>query len=438
MNPGQRIWDKLNSLFPRIFKAVAILFGIRMVVSVLEQSPLRLSILLPDFLFDIPILGALINILLDRLIDNPLDLLWELTLLFGFYVIGSYIAASVIFPTQDFRGRWDGLWHLFAVDILGMSLPVILGKNGSFDVRGTQEKQVQGPGIVIIDPQTALVLEKDNNFARVIGPGLHRLEAGETVHSGVDLRPQAMQRRVTAVTREGIELEADLSVAVELARPEGWQAESGQYGWTADGVFRAIYAEAADADGASSSPRAERSATRWCDAIASLAVDGVRQFIARYTLDQLFAIDNPDLDPRTQIVAELRAFLEAPVERYGARLRQLGIGNIRPPHAVLRQRVENWHADWEKRQVLVDAAAEARRQQEAAAARALGQAELLQSLARSLGSIDRETAPDLILMRLAEAIERMGVDQEVRNQLTPEQQAVLDRLRQLWRTSFDP
>jgi regulator of protease activity HflC (stomatin/prohibitin superfamily) len=229
-------------------------------------------------------------------------------------------------------------------------------------------------------------------------------------------------------TREGIEVELDLSLSVEIQRGETWTSDGACYPFSAEAVRKAIYAERTHSVEPNMPASAPRSVTDWSETIAAVCEDILRQIIAGYTLDQLLAVDNPDINPRQEISRRLFATAREQVGRYGGTLRSASISHIRPPRAVLEQRIKNWLADWQRREKTLIALGEARKAQLKEAANALAQAEMLQSLSMALAGQPQSLSVDLLSLRLIEALERMAREPGTRAHLDT---ATLNVLRQL-------
>jgi len=96
--------------------------------------------------------------------------------------------------------------------------PIGEARNGDLTpaTRASVLVQVGGPGALIVHESNLVLLEWGGAFARLIGPGRHRLRPFERPALVLDLRPQSRRRRVNAWTRDGLPIQTDLYLSCRL------------------------------------------------------------------------------------------------------------------------------------------------------------------------------------------------------------------------------
>ena len=174
-----------------------------------------------------------------------------------------------------------------------------------------------GPGLLWIDTASAAITRAGTGPKQVLGPGIHFLRAGDRVDATFSLHPQmysmgpsqdepvferlpeeaseeqrqryastqARRQAVSGLTRDGNEVIPEIRVVFKL---EGTPAGPGQpgshFGFDPDAVARAALGEGVTVDPVS----ARRSAVAWNQLPGLIAADLWREYLAKFTLDELF------------------------------------------------------------------------------------------------------------------------------------------------------
>ncbi len=165
----------------------------------------------------------------------------------GFVLIGFIyvwmISAQAILPVQNAKEIWRTIWRLMLY-ILRLHGPAVFVKDGK--VISTREDVRNGPGVIVVDFNSAVVLEEtvpppgigrafEDFFhqvqmllgladrpqsPRVFGPGIVFMRKRERIRGTVDLRRQfRVIRGVTAYTRDGIEVYANVNCIFTIGQP---------------------------------------------------------------------------------------------------------------------------------------------------------------------------------------------------------------------------
>jgi len=458
-----------------------------------------------------------------------------LTFLFFVVLWVIFVSQQALLPAITTQERWRTAFQ-FILYILGKHGPAVFIKDGQ--VLSTKEDVRDGPGVAVVDFNSAVVLEErlpppglgsgfDSSLhqllwqlgladkaesPRVMGPGIVFTRSRERTRGAVDLRRQfRMLKDISCYSRNGIEVMANvwsifsigqdpdiLQVTYEGEKspenlrvitfetlPDGYMRVAGMSDeldrqdrqeihhiyhvltrthdfeaytklpepnplpvFNKERVFSAVYSEARSDD---------EKEVPWTDLPTRLAASIFREIISQASYDQLYQVGSPGPLPLAHFRARLRqtmrnygllsfrliflknkepfqlrrVYRETELEVSKARalttpkiLRDRGIkviasgfGDILPvSEAVYNARLESWKAPWERDQVMVNATNELEAMRIRARARALAQ----QDLASSLKTIiDTTSNPEVLAVRLLQALEMVGADPRTRR-LLPE------------------
>lgn len=224
----------------------------------------------------------------------------------------------------------------------GQRLPIVFVKNGQLIV-SEGELMRSGPGVILVDAVSAAVLERARPMrARAVGPGLNFLAPRERIVEAADLRPQARQRDVHVLTRDGIELAVSLEVTFSIT-PGSTRAghQPSPYPFNPDSAFRAIYTQALMDD---------KLRITWTELPMHVVADSLRTLVAATNLDELLQPTVPTATPLDDMAEKLAAQAKAsPVlSQRGLTIWGLEVLRVRLPAEVTRQRVRNWAAHWQR------------------------------------------------------------------------------------------
>ena len=138
-----------------------------------------------------------------------------------------------------------------------------------------------GPGLLITEPENIVVLKSGSEIARVAGPGVVLTQRSEMPFRVVDLRNQIRSARITAITRDGIEVRAPVSslFGVNRGPSEVQLREPWPYRSQGD-VLQALFAEEVDPSGRSFLDA--HMAHPWEDIPAKIAAHKLEQAISFY------------------------------------------------------------------------------------------------------------------------------------------------------------
>lgn len=253
---------------------------------------------------------------------SPGTIALDLLLLFVGLEASLFFYSQFVLPVQTLKER-RGIWHRLLLHIRHAHGPAIFIQNGrKIERRG--EGARRGPGLAWIDTASAAVTRSDAGPKRVLGPGIHFLSSGERIESTFSMHPQtysmgpmqddqifqrlpegadenargrfaaiqARRQMVSGLTRDGNEVIPEIRIVFRLEGRNVRPGEAGsRFGFAMEAVERAARSEGINVDPVS----ARRSPVAWNQLAGLIAVDLWREYLAKFTLDELFSERFPAL-----------------------------------------------------------------------------------------------------------------------------------------------
>lgn len=230
-----------------------------------------------------------------------------------------YFFSQFVLPVNTPKDRQEIYARVSGFD--GRRGPTVYVKNGRV-IRHEGEMNRQGPGVIVLDTASAVVLQTDTAIIGPAGPGIRFTSGREkiTTGEGVDLRTQwqfigpqvtdqpflnnppisepkkynetqARRQATAGHTRDGFEISATISIKFRIKRPEAnVPSESGvvsRYGYNAEAVLNAITSEVIELGTAES----KRTRMDWHRLPAHLVVNLWREYVRKFKLGDLFKSD---------------------------------------------------------------------------------------------------------------------------------------------------
>ena len=253
--------------------------------------------------------ASLINVLLDLACIFP-------ALLLGWIAF----FAQFVLPVQTFEDRRK-IFERLLTYLSGGHGPAMFIRNGEIIKREGEERQ-KGPGVVWLDSASAAVTRTAVKIKQTLGPGVHFLDNGESIANTMDLHIQSQtlgpksdkpfdpengveeqdrRKQVSALTRDGIEVVPNISVSFRVDTGFPGEGKPGsRFGYRTgiaktdrenekkdrEAIQKALLGEGINPN-ISSDQILHRVA--WNQLPAQLAVDVWREYVAKFTLDELFA-----------------------------------------------------------------------------------------------------------------------------------------------------
>jgi hypothetical protein len=253
---------------------------------------------------------------------------------FDFFVIGIlglllWLAffAQYVLPLKDLRDRREVFNRLLSY-LLRSHGPAMRIENGRV-IQGQGDLRRKGSGVILLDTASAAVLRTKTAFKRAVGPGVVFTQDGEFLHrDAIDLhtqvRPlpplgplpgedplaprlkrkedekeysarQSRRKETSAMTRDGIEVVANVLAIAKLRSLAGQGGT--RFGFNSHSVQQATTREGIVPNGLRNVP--------WYEIPAYLAVDIWREYLAKFTLVELFTPQIKDDRPGDNAAIEV-------------------------------------------------------------------------------------------------------------------------------------
>jgi hypothetical protein len=383
-----------------------------------------------------------------------LDVLAFVTTLVG----GLMIISQFVLPVQTQRERRAVFDH-FLNYVTGNAGPIIFVKDGQTVGRKDELKRY-GHGVAVVDAVSAIVVERSAAgqrwfpaashdsargrtpqpatsgppIVRAAGPGIAFIAPGERIVATLDLRRQSRGTPAKALTRDGIEVGAYISVSFGLdpdpdrrgaadaadAPPERAERNQPAYPFHRASAFRAVYGVALG----------EQQPVQWTDLPLMVAVERFRDVLSEYRLDDLFAPTKPEVYPFSAFQGRVIALVkDAPVLRErGLLVYSVGIGGLSLPREVVNQRVRSWQARWQKAAIQQEAAGETQQLLTERRWQSEAQQHIFKDIQSLLGATDDPVARRALTLMLIKALQRAAADPAQRKRLPAEDVRAIESL----------
>lgn len=310
-----------------------------------------------------------------------------------------YFFSQFVLPVQTPHDREEIYARVSAFD--GNRGPTLFVKNGRL-IKHEGEMKKKGPGVIVLDTASAIVLQTDTEIIGAAGPGIRFTNKRETItrEEGVDLRAQwqfigplatdqpflnptslsspqkegdAQSRRyqqTVGLTRDGFEISPTISIKFRIKHPEEKGAsESGvtsQYGYDAQSVLNAVTREVIELGTVDN----KRIRMEWHRLPAHLVVNLWREYVRKFKLEDLFkaegisglqtieqmmnrrmqrpfvvALDDTGIPETGEALPSLEF---EQLEARGLEVMSVRIHNVLFEKSIEEQIVKNWNAEWMK------------------------------------------------------------------------------------------
>jgi hypothetical protein len=311
-----------------------------------------------------------------------------------------YFFSQFVLPIQNTKDRREISARVSNFET-GRRGPALFVKNGRV-IAHEGELDKQGPGVILLDTASALVLRTDTEIKDTVGPGIkftkvyrhHNEIQHEYIAGSVDLRTQwqfigplasdqpflastppksdknlqVRSQQTSGLTRDGFELSPTISIKFGIKRPHDQMPSEGgvisQYGFDPIAVRNAITREVVMLN---ASEGKQQTRMEWNRLPAHLVVNLWREYIRKFKLSDLFTtndisglqtIENminkrvglPNvvaLDDTGLPTGEWTESLEyRQLESRGLEITEVRIHNVLLDQAIESSMIESWSADW--------------------------------------------------------------------------------------------
>lgn len=283
-------------------------------------------------------------------------------------------------------------------------------------------------GVGFVDSHYCLALVRGSNYSRAAGPGFVKLNPGEMIRHVIDLRPHIRSLPAKALTKDGIEVETNVTVVFRVRQnPKEWSDSSGEpdsryaFPYARDAIFRISFA---------SGILEHEEEVPWTERIAPVAAANLITELSRLTLDELYQSGDPNNMPLEQLTKRVREGVLEQIQPIFSHNRPednpldilaISVDPPIPPFKVVVQRIQNWQANWQRRIYLEKEIGEAEATRRLKMARARVQLELIENIMNNIEMMRRDTdldLSDIVTLRVLETLEQTARLQDV-NMLIP-------------------
>ena len=323
-----------------------------------------------------------------------------INLSFGFLLILIFTGTSIFFlfffsqfvlPVLNVDKRLKAANRLFSF-IFGDHGPAIFIENGEMRERRI-DRLKNGPGVVILDTASAAVLRTPVKYKGAIGPGIAFTERDDSIAGVVDLHIQsqsvgprqeedpfspnqkgetnaAYEARISrrdetmAITRDGIQICANITVIFKLDTIPG--EGNSAFGYNPNAVEKAIIGQSINFEKPDDNP--ER-ITSWKWLPTNLILDIFREYISKYTINELFPLSKSETNLIDIITKQVKQRLTHShyqiIDNYGNQTNEtlfskefdllkkrgikfidLIITNLRFPQKIEEELQNRWRTSW--------------------------------------------------------------------------------------------
>ena len=242
---------------------------------------------------------------------------------------------------------------LFGAFFSGFPKPIIAVREGKLVTRNPGNPFLgSGPGLVMTEPEYAVLIRDGSRVRRIIGPGVIFTGDGDVADYVFDLRRQLRATRARARTRDGIELDVPLASIFHIQRGDGEEpALDKPWPYRPSAALKLYFSLLVDPE--NKTPLEAQHAEPWQNIPLKEGVPRLQHVISRYTLDHIYGAPQSDRRGhdgllRVQIGAEVRQHVTEAVKDRGITIIGGGIGNIIKPvdAAIFKERIRAWQARW--------------------------------------------------------------------------------------------
>lgn len=324
----------------------------------------------------------------------------------GYYLAYGAAVSLVrrLYDLPDQAAAWLFLSRLRTMGGAMMEKPIPLRANLIEEIRNELPVlRVGGPGQVRLSPGEVAVTEQNGRIFRVLPPGIHRLARFEYIHTILSLREQErFIEEIPLVTREGIELKADVSLGYRISLGSDLPTRAKPFPYDEEAVKTAAYDQTVTPFGLST----------WEDTPANIARSELKKIIAKYRLDEILQLEDSIDDPHLVIRSELERRTRLILMDKGIDLVSLHVGRLKFPTAVTEQYIKYWQSQWDIKAKLSIADGDARALEEVEIARAEAEVTMIQAIVEGVRRAQQDghtsTVREIVAMRLIEAMEKVA------------------------------
>lgn len=321
------------------------------------------------------------------------------------------------------------------------SYPTVIVRDGQIEEKyeNTPAARHGGPASVVVFNDSAVVLERFGRFRRVAGPGAVFLRRFERIREVLDLRPQERVTDVQALTKDGIPVKTKMRVHFQLRRLHQQEPKPGalhpyyRWAWTKASQCHSVLIN---------KRQGWDRENHWPERVMGNVGSTMRALIADYTFDSLLKPDNPDEDPRQELVSTFQEKLDNSALNFGANVLNVQMEALKPAsEKVEKEFVARWRARKKNEALEKQAEGKAEAIRELGHARAYAQLEMVLALTKAFQEVTQRNGASMtaefVALRFIEALRQMWA--QSRGIAMPSEAIhTLDYLQQLVQGDYAP
>jgi len=289
-----------------------------------------------------------------------------------------------------------------------------------------------GPGRLVVNNDTAVLLERGGLFTQVQTSSLPQLERFEKPYHVIDLRPGRQVYKVDALSKEGIPVVCEADISYQIDNEGLPSTEEQPFPAPEKKIFMAATCTWIR------EPNRSRE-TRKMDWIGRILVSetegSLRTILARYSLDGLIGLTSSETqDTREEIRQALETTLKAAVPKLGARVTKVDLGDIRVGEEISEQWIKAWQARWANWATERQAMGKAKQVEQLERAKTAAQVMMINAITSAFQPMavqDQDLSSRLILARLFMVLGRTSTEPWTRVFLPPEAMNTLKILQDM-------
>ncbi len=344
------------------------------------------------------------------------------------FILGTAYLSRRLLPLQGNQGWSDGFRLLGRNYLMGaanflygrprISATEVLAtaaaaskKKGASEMELPPSFKLIGAGFLFSHQAAAITY--GNSYVRPAGPGLVILRSGEKIAQVFDLRPQSRKMNVSAITRDGIPVETNVSVTFQVRRPASDQRRARSierdaipYPYDRDALFDLTYTASVGDD----------AKLEWTEQVCPQAATLLVTEIGKYTLDELLL--SAGAEPMGEIRDRIKSGLKEQQEddhlqtlSRGIDIMNVSVGPLELPKDVTAKRLATWQASWQNRVAMEDVGNDLETQRLYTQALTRAQAENIEKLLVSIENMRQQTDVELhqvVMLRVVELLEAIA------------------------------
>ena len=345
-------------------------------------------------------------------------------------------ASAFLIKAFHLPASTSGMPHVMG--LMFGSMPFVLSVQNGKLVSEDSDKAAQiigGPAWLYVAEASAVLLERNGGFSRIVGTGVYRLRPHERVRGTVDLRTQHRIVPANLLTKDGIPVKMDVDLVFRVSEKDmpidppsspppplgpierirqrvGLRVQHDKletvrpHRFSREAIRRIVYETAIAAPG---------QPPDWTMSFANVRSGDITDQIAVRRLDEISAPEDTQAHPRAEVARKGVEVARGVASTQGIELLEMTLGVIEPQdkyRRITEQVIYNWKIEWERRAKILTAQAEAKRTQLLEEARAEAQANMIQALTEGYriavgDNLDPQIAKDIIALRFIDMLETL-------------------------------